>query len=49
MLLPILMSELQIEGGAVLLTPGAIGGVSVSRGALKGKMTPTVKLHPEAE
>lgn len=43
------MAELQIEGGAVLLTPGAIRVMSVSKGALKGKLTPAVRLHPEAE
>lgn len=49
MLLPILMSELQIEGGAVLLTPGALSVISASEGALKEKLTPAVKLHPEAK
>lgn len=49
MLLPILVSELQMEGGTVLLTPGAVGVMSVSEGALKRKLTPAVKLHPEAE
>lgn len=43
------MSELQIEEGAVLLTPGAIGVMSVSEGTWKGKLSPDVKLHPEAE
>lgn len=43
------MSELQIEGGAVLLTPGTIGVMSVSEGTLKGKLIAEVKLHPEAE